>query len=117
VLGEDPVGAWDRSADGAIAAVTADGALDRTVDTSAGPTPAQDYLDQIFVDTVIHGWDLARGSNAEDTIRVAFADQLFAAYGPREAELRSYGVYGSTVVPPEGADTQTKLLAVFGRVQ
>ena len=61
VLGDDPVGAWDRSAEGAIAAVTADGALDRTVDTSAGPTPASDYLDQIFVDAVIHGWDLARG--------------------------------------------------------
>jgi len=66
---------------------------------------------------VIHGWDLARGTNAEDTIRAEFADELFSAYGPREAELRSYGVYGSTVVPPDGANTQTKLLAVFGRVQ
>ena len=54
VLGDDPVGAWDRSAEGAIAAVAADGALDRTVDTSGGPTPASDYLDQIFVDAVIH---------------------------------------------------------------
>ena len=117
VLGDDPVDAWDRSAKGAVEALTADGALDRTVDTSAGPTPASDYLDQIFVDAVIHGWDLARGTNAEDTIRVEFADELFSAYGPREAELRSYGVYGSTVVPPDGANTQTKLLAVFGRVQ
>ena len=117
VLGEDPVAAWDRSAAVASASVTAEGALDGQVDTSAGPTSAADYVGQIFMDAVIHGWDLARGIGADDTIEPAFAERLYGEVAPREDELKSWGVFGDTVEPPDGADTQTKLLAVLGRVQ
>jgi hypothetical protein len=41
---------------------------------------------------------------------------LYVQAAPMEDDLKSYGVYGGRVTPPEAADTQTKLLAIFGRV-
>jgi uncharacterized protein (TIGR03086 family) len=116
-LGADPLGAWDDAAAAAIAAFSPEGALDTDVDSSMGPLAGATYLDELFLDVVIHGWDLARGIGTDDTIEPVFAEQLYAEVAPKEAEIRTWGVYGGTVVPPEGADTQTKLLAVLGRVQ
>ena len=113
----DPVGAWDRAAAGAIAAFTSDTAMTTSVDSSMGPLPGPVYLAQIFMDVVIHGWDLARGIGADDAIEPRFATQLYAEVAPQEADIRTWGVFGGEVVPPDGADTQTKLLAVLGRVQ
>jgi uncharacterized protein (TIGR03086 family) len=116
-LGADPLGAWDRAAAAAVATFSADGALDRKVDSSMGPLPGPTYLEQLFLDVVIHGWDLARGIEADDTIEPSFVDQLYAEVAPKEDDFKAWGVFGGRVVPPEGADTQTKLLAVLGRVQ
>ena len=73
-LGTDPVGAWDGAAAAAVAAFSTENALTTTVDSSSGPLAGSDYLGQIFLDVVIHGWDLARGIGAADTIEARFAD-------------------------------------------
>ncbi len=117
VLEADPFAAWDRSAEAAVAAVAADAAVGRTVDTSGGRVSVTEYVSEIFLDAVIHGWDLARGIGVNDTIDPAFAEQLYSELAPREAELKSFGVYGDVVEPPVDADTQAKLLAILGRVQ
>jgi uncharacterized protein (TIGR03086 family) len=116
-LRDDPADAWDRSAAAAAAAVTAEGAMDCTVHLSFGDVPGSEYAWQLFTDLVIHGWDLARGIGADDTIEPGFAELLFAELGPREAELKSWGLFGGTVIPSPDASVQTKLLAVMGRVQ
>jgi len=36
--------------------------------------------------------------------------------GPVIADLKASGQYGPEVIPPDGADAQTRLLAMFGRV-
>ena len=116
-LGTDPVSAWDGAAAAAVAAFSAENALTTTVDSSSGPLAGSDYLGQIFLDVVIHGWDLARGIGAADTIEGRFVTQLYAEVAPKESDMKTWGVYGGVVVPPGDADTQTKLLAVLGRVQ
>lgn len=116
-LGEDPAGAWDRSATAAVSAVTAEGAMEDTVHLSFGDVAGSEYAWQLFTDLVIHGWDLARGIGADDSIEPAWAELLFAELGPRETELKSWGMFGGTVVPSPDADTQTKLLAVMGRIR
>ena len=115
-LGTDPGAAWEASADGALAAVADQDAMRRTVHLSYGDRPASDYVDEMFIDLVIHGWDLARGIGADEAIDPEFVDVLYARAAPMEEDLKSYGVYGGRVIPPEAADTQTKLLAIFGRV-
>ena len=115
-LGTDPGAAWEASADGALAAVADPDAMLRTVHLSYGDRPAGDYVNEMFIDLAIHGWDLARGIRADEAIDPEFVDVLYARAAPMEDDLKSYGVYGGRVTPPEAADAQTKLLAIFGRV-
>jgi uncharacterized protein (TIGR03086 family) len=116
LLGDDPAAAWDGAAGGALAAISEPGAMERQVHLSFGDTSARDYADQLFTDLAIHRWDLARGIEADEAMDPQFVERLYAEMAPREEELRSYGLYGAAVVPPAGADTQTRLLAIFGRV-
>ena len=115
-LGRDPGSAWEASADGALAAVADPDAMRRTVHLSYGDRPAGDYVNEMFIDLAIHGWDLARGIGADEAIDPEFVDVLYARAAPMEEDLKSYGVYGGRVTPPEAADPQTKLLAIFGRM-
>ena len=116
VLGDDPSGAWSASAASALAAISAPGAMDRLVHLSFGDRAGREYAEQLFTDLVIHGWDLARATGANEAIEPEFIDVLYAESAPREDALKASGVFGDLVVPPEGADTQTRLLAIFGRV-
>ena len=115
VLGEDPKRAWDDSAAGAARAV-AEVRLDRTVHLSYGDVPARHYVNEVFTDLAIHGWDLARGIGADETIDPEFVELIYAHAAPHERDMKASGLFGPTVTPPEGADLQTRLLAVFGRV-
>jgi uncharacterized protein (TIGR03086 family) len=115
LLGDDPGAAWDRDIGPAEAAIDEPDAMPRSVSLSRGPTPGQVYADELFSDLVIHGWDLAKGIGADDALDPEWVEVLYAAFKPHERELKSYGMYGDMVVAPEGADLQTKLLAVVGR--
>jgi uncharacterized protein (TIGR03086 family) len=117
ILGEDPVRAWDVSAAAARDAVLAEGALVGSVHLSYGEAPGTEYAVQLFTDLVVHGWDLARGIGVDDTIDSAWVDALYEEMAPREDEIKDWGLFGPRVSPPEGADKQTKLLAVMGRVR
>ena len=68
LLGDEPRKAWAESSAEAVAAVQADGALERTVHLSSGPTPATEYVSQLFADHLIHAWDLARAVGADDRL-------------------------------------------------
>jgi|SRR5215210_2275547 len=117
VLGDDPKGAFDRAAAEATASAVEPGATERIVHISSGDTPAPEYLSQVFADFVVHGWDLARGIGADDTIDPAHAASIYEQMKPMEDEMKTWGVYGGRVEAPDGADVQTRLLALFGRVQ
>lgn len=114
LLGDTPRSAWDDSADRVIEAVSA-APLDRTVHLSYGDVPAEHYVFELFTDLTIHGWDLARSIGADETLDPDSVDLLYSHYKPREDALKASGLFGEKIVPPPGADTQTELLAVFGR--
>jgi uncharacterized protein (TIGR03086 family) len=117
LLGDDPAAAFDRAAAEATAAVAEPGALDSTVHVSSGDGPARAYLSEVFTDFVVHGWDLARGIGVDDTIDPEYAAAIYERMKPMEAEMRTWGVYGGAVDVAEDAETQSKLLALFGRTQ
>jgi uncharacterized protein (TIGR03086 family) len=117
LLGDEPAAAWDRAAVAAADAMSAPDAMTSTVHVSFGEITGEEYCEQLFTDFVIHGWDLARGIGADDTLDAEFAARLYEEMAPREADLRGYGMYGDHVDAAPDADTQTKLLAIFGRQQ
>jgi uncharacterized protein (TIGR03086 family) len=116
LLGDDPVASWDAAAAEALAAVNADGAMDLVIHLSRRDVTGADYTFEVFNDLAIHGWDLARAIGANETIDPAFVAIIDERVGPDIADLKASGQYGDVVVPPDGADAQTRLLAMFGRV-
>jgi uncharacterized protein (TIGR03086 family) len=107
--------AWDESSAEAVAAVQADGALDRTVDLSSGPTPAREYVSQLYADHLIHAWDLARAIGADERLDPELVDACAAWFASMEDTYRAIGAIAERPEVPPGADAQTTLLAAFGR--
>lgn len=115
ILGDDPVGAARASAVAAADAFRAPGAMDRPVAVSYGPISGARYASHRFLDVLIHGWDLAKGTG-QDT---ALEDDLVAAcWQIVEAERDMFaasGMFDDAVVVPDDAPLQTRLLAALGR--
>lgn len=115
LLGDDPKATWDHSATEANRAVQA-AHLDRSVQLSYGEASAEHYISEVFSDLTIHGWDLARAIRADETLDPESVEILYERYKPIEDRLKATGMFGPKVEPPPGADKQTQLLAIFGRV-
>jgi uncharacterized protein (TIGR03086 family) len=116
LLGDDPVASWDAAAAEALAAVDTDGAMELVIHLSRRDVTGEDYVFEVFNDLAIHGWDLARAIGADETIDPTYVAVIDEKVGPAIADLKASGQYGDEVIPPEGADAQTRLLALFGRV-
>ena len=115
VLGRDPVAAWDSSAADARAAFSAPGAMDRTVHLSFGDTPAEEYGWQMTMDLLIHGWDLARGIGADDTMDPEIVVEVYERIQPMTGDLAASGMFDAPVEVADDADLAVRLLAIFGR--
>ena len=114
---EDRAAGWTAALSAARAALGAPGALDGMVELSYGREKASGYCDQMSLDALIHGWDLARGIGADDTMPPALVAWAFDYASPMVDMFRASGVYGSAVEVAEDADLQTRLLALMGRRQ
>ncbi|HEX3211150.1 MAG TPA: TIGR03086 family metal-binding protein [Actinomycetota bacterium] len=115
LLGDDPKAAWSESSTDAVRSVQADGALERVVDLSSGPTPAGEYVSQLFADHLIHAWDLARAVGADERLDPELVDACASWFAEMEPRYRATGAIGERPETPPGADAQTILLAAFGR--
>lgn len=115
LLGDDPHLAWKLASEEARAAAQEPGATERTVHLSFGDFSGGDYLDQLTADHLVHGWDLAHGTGGSVSLDPELMEHVYAWAVPIEDMLKGSGAYGQKVEAPQGADLQTKLLAVFGR--
>jgi uncharacterized protein (TIGR03086 family) len=116
LLGDDPKAAWKDAAAETTTAVQADGAAERTVQLSRGVAPSSQYIFEVATDLLIHGWDMARAVGADERMDEDLVELVYVTVEPFMSSLKASGMYGEEVVPPEGADRQTQLLALFGRV-
>ena len=115
LLGDDPKGAWADASAAAVRSVRADGALERTVHLSAGPTPATEYVNQLFADHLIHAWDLARAVGADERLDPELVEACAGWFVAMEPRYRAVGAIGDRPEVRPDADAQTRLLAAFGR--
>ncbi|MFN2490391.1 MAG: TIGR03086 family metal-binding protein [Actinomycetota bacterium] len=115
LLGDAPKGIWEEASKEAMVAVQAPGAMERIVHLSFGDHPGSEYAWQLFVDHLIHAWDLARGIRGDDKLDPELVEICYERSKPEEDALKSFGVFGDKIEPPPGADRQTQLLAIFGR--
>ncbi|MEA2435254.1 MAG: hypothetical protein QOG54_2711 [Actinomycetota bacterium] len=115
VLGDDPKGAWQRASKEAVSAVQDDGAMERMVSVSWGQIKGQEYAEQLFLDHVVHGWDLAMGIGGDTTLDPELVEACWIGAKAGEELIRGSGVFGEPIEVPDEADTQTRLLALLGR--
>jgi uncharacterized protein (TIGR03086 family) len=115
VLGDDAQAAYDRSASVAGAAFRGDGAMDKPVAVSYGPVPGSIYCGHRFIDVLVHGWDLAKATGQDTALDDELAQACLEVVEPQADLLKGSGAFHSDVVAQEGADAQTRLLALLGR--
>lgn len=116
ILGGDPKAAWIAAAGPAVEAIEAPGAMETICQLSMGPTPGAEYAGQLIVDLVVHGWDLARGADLDETMDPSLVDFCLATIEPWKPMLASMSDYFATPIEPAaGADQATILLNTLGR--
>ncbi|MDG4823870.1 TIGR03086 family metal-binding protein [Asanoa sp. WMMD1127] len=115
LLGADPVSAARDAAAESVAAVTAPGALNRTVELSFGMTPAEEYVRQLLADHLVHGWDLAAATGADRNLDTDLVHEVADWFPANEGGYRASGAIGPAVPVPSDALPQDQLIAAFGR--
>lgn len=120
---DDPLAAF-RSARADIEAVLDDPDLAATPsDTPMGPMTADTHIDGVVSeDMVIHGWDLARATDQDDTIDPYEVERMWPGVQTIGPELRTpdaFGpgivVFGPEVSVSESAPLQDRVLGLLGR--
>jgi len=115
LLGDDAVKAYDTAAQGAAQAAYADGALTQVTHLSFGDVSGEEYLSELFADALIHTWDLSRAIGAPDRLDPELVERCAEWFAGVEEGYREAGAIGDHVDVPDDADTQTRLLAAWGR--
>ena len=115
LLGDDPVRALDEAAADAVAAVRAEGALERTVHLSFGDHPGREYAMQLAADHLVHAVDLARALGVDDTVDATTVAVVREWFARMEPIYRGIGVIGRRVDVPPGSGAQAELLGMMGR--
>lgn len=115
LVGEDPAGVYLRTSNEVKAILAEPDAMSRTCQISSGPVTGAEYSKQLFLDTLIHGWDIAVGSKQDATLD----DYLVRMCTPLAQEIADNEAYRSAFNEATSGSTsdnpQTRLLALLGR--
>ena len=89
---------------------------DQQVDHFGGKAPFRETVDTVVcADTLLHTWDLARGSGQDDTLDLASVAAASAFLTPRGELMRRPGGFGPEVAVAADASAQDRLVAFSGR--
>lgn len=123
-LGDDPVGAFDRSVRACARAYARTGALRQFVDHPSGKITAGQALAMRTADTIVHTWDLARAVGADERLDADLVawicDHLEEIYAGLPETPISATTTHRFFAPPPGelgpdAGRQDRLLHLMGR--
>lgn len=118
MLGDDPAAAYHRGVEEELAAFAAPGAFEMIVHhPGAGDIPGAVFYGFRCSDHLIHAWDLARATGADETLD---PDAVAVAWGrvePIADVIPTIGVFGSgpSGDVPADAPVQVRLLDLLGR--
>jgi uncharacterized protein (TIGR03086 family) len=86
-----------------------------TVASPFGEMALKQLVSSVVVhDLLVHAWDLARATGADEQLDAALVAHTYDAMLPFDAFLREHG-FAARVEAPAGADAQTELLCFLGR--
>ena len=114
LVGEDPVAAWSAAEASSSTAWKGLVSLDQPVTVSAGQTSAQAYAEEMLLDLVVHGWDLARGAGQDEAMKPAALAHVLDFVSANVDNWKDTGMFAPPV-QTSAADPQERLLALLGR--
>ena len=110
--------AYDEGAQQAIAAFQADGVMEKTLTLPWGQMPGSAFMGIASIDTLAHGWDLAKATGQDtDLAPELSAGLLQGAKAAISPAFRSEdgAVFGPEQSAPAGASNADQLAAFLGR--
>lgn len=111
----DPLGAFGPALGDLVAAISAPGALDRTVQAPFGAVPGDTFARFVVLDGLVHGWDLATATgqpyDPPDELIAAVDTFAHQAIDP----LRDGTTFAAAVEPAAGASRIERLANYTGR--
>ncbi|MBN4064638.1 TIGR03086 family protein [Dehalococcoides mccartyi] len=115
LVGDDPTGAYLRTANEVKAILAEPDAMSRTCQISSGPITGADYAKELFLDSLIHGWDIAIGSKQDAKLDPYLVEQC-TPLGQAIADNDSYrSAFKASTANSTSENPQTHLLALLGR--
>lgn len=115
VLEDDPMHVWTESSQAARAAWLRPGALVTVVHLSYGDADGAEYCWQMTTDLAVHGWDLATALGLSAGMGDELATAVLGYVEPQADQWQGMSVFGDPVPVPDGADPQSRLVAMLGR--
>jgi uncharacterized protein (TIGR03086 family) len=115
VLEDDPMHAWTESSQAARGAWLHPGALVTVVHLSFGDADGAEYCWQMTTDLAVHGWDLATALGLEAGIGDELATAVLEYVEPQIEQWQDMPWFAAPVPVPDGADPQSRLVALLGR--
>ncbi|MFB8280444.1 TIGR03086 family metal-binding protein [Nocardia colli] len=113
VLGGDPVRAWDAAAERSLAAWQGTD-LTGTAQFSFGEAPLTMYADQMLIDLIVHGWDLARACGQDESLDPRAVDNSLIYARANAERVAGLGIFAAPVATTS-TDPAVQLLAMLGR--
>ena len=112
--GDSPAAAY---AAGAARTVEAGKAIDpkKKVQSPFGEMSAAEFMYATVLDTVVHGWDLAKATGQDTTLNEEHVKLIYKTYEPLMEMLRQADAFGPAVAVPDSVSAQDKLIAMMGR--
>jgi uncharacterized protein (TIGR03086 family) len=86
-----------------------------TVHLSYADVPVEYYINEIAIDMLIHGWDLAQSLQYSLIFEPQAAETLYKIIDSRKEHYSASGLFGEQFQVSPDSRLQTKLLALVGR--
>lgn len=113
--GGSPADAFNSLAKKVIAEAGKPGVMEKQYDTPMGNMSGGEFMFGAFMDTFVHGWDLAKATGQNTSLNGDFAGIIYQGMGPMMDGMRQGGAFGGAVSVSDDASIQDKMLGMLGR--
>jgi uncharacterized protein (TIGR03086 family) len=116
LVGDDSAAAYEREAAGLKEAWSDPALLERTCELPFGTVPGVMAANMGFVETLVHGWDIAKATGQQPEMDPELSEAVLALMSEIPADqMRQPGMFGPEVSCAEGASIHDRLVAFLGR--
>ena len=112
---QSAVDAYDANVGKTLEACGQAGAMEKLVQSPMGEIPGGQLMAGLFMDQLIHGWDLAKATGQDTAMPAQLVEVCYQMFAPNIDMLRQSGEFGPEVSVSSDASVQDKLISLTGR--